>query len=76
MDKHLQWKEHNGQKYLYMNFQYCSDEERIAISKVATKMIAKSELNSVRLLTDVNHTKVSVESMREVNKIGLMLILI
>lgn len=68
MDDHLYWIEHEGQKILYMNFQYCDDEKRIEISKVAIKLIAAQELNSVRLLTDVNHTVVSVESMRAVKQ--------
>ena len=62
------WSESNGVKFLIMDFQYCTDEERIAISDIALETIKQQENKSVRLLVDVNNTTISIESMRAVNK--------
>ena len=68
LNAHVEWKEDNNQKYLAINFQFCSNEERLAISKIAVMLIAEEDFNSVRLLIDIRNTKVSVESMRVVKK--------
>lgn len=65
---HVQWKAHNGCRYLFINFQYCSDEERIGISHIVIDIIKKEALKSVLLLADVNNTIVTIESMRTVRK--------
>jgi hypothetical protein len=64
----VQWIESRAAKYLYINFQECTDEERIDISHIAIDIMKKEDLNSVNLLLDVNNTTISIESMREVRK--------
>ena len=68
MGEHLEWLAFDNHKILYMNFQHCNDEKRIEISNIAIKLIAAQDLNSVRLLINVNHTEISVESMRVVKQ--------
>lgn len=64
----VQWRECGNSRYLSINFQHCTDEQRIAISDIALEIIRKEDLNSVRLLVDVNDTVVTIESMRIVRK--------
>lgn len=68
LQSRVQWEEYNGKKYIYLDFKQCSDQQRIAISKIVTRLIGEQNLNSVRLLVDINETTVSVESMRDVKQ--------
>lgn len=68
LNAHIEWQNHNNKKVLFINFQYCSDAERIAISKIAVAIIAGEAFNSVRVLFDVRNTEISIESMRVTKK--------
>lgn len=68
MLQRIEWRLFEESKYLFMNFQHCTDQERIDISKVAIKIISKEEFKSVKLLVDMRNTTVSIESMRAVKK--------
>ena len=68
----VQWKESVANKYLFIDFQGCTEEERIDISDIAINIIKKEDLNSVHLLVDLNNTTVSIESMRLVKKDWVM----
>ncbi len=64
--ENLQWLSHKGHDYLYINFQYCTTEERIAISNEVTPMIRERPPQSIRMVADVRNTEVTIESMRAV----------
>lgn len=62
------WQEANGHKYLLMDMQYCSEERRIELSRIIIPMIKKEVIHTVRIIANVRHTTISLQSMRTVQK--------